>query len=216
MEFPVLIVAAHPDDVELGLGAAVSRWEGEAVYVYIASHGGYSGTDGQVKRENETGRSEGMKGLGRLGVPDDRVFFGDFETRGIEFGGALVSQIETIIDLVKPLAVICPWSGDHHQDHRAVHRAAIAAARRLPNVFGFFCTMTAFGSPESFTPTRFVRVSREDVERKLEACRVHAGEWAKYNKDGQAESFVRAKARFFGAACGTEFAEGLEVIRETT
>lgn len=66
----------------------------------------------------------------------------------------MIAHIEGVIAAVRPTRIYVHSEADNHQDHRAVHRASIIAARRVQQLF-------CYQSPSSrneFAPTKFVAV----------------------------------------------------------
>jgi LmbE family N-acetylglucosaminyl deacetylase len=127
------IVAAHPDDETLGLGATVAMLcaAGVDVQVVSVSDGGaaYPGLSAagraelEIVRRAEVRRSLGLLGAGepiRLGMPDGEV--SRCENRLTDRIAALLADF--------PAGRWCAatWRGDGHPDHEAVGRAAAAAA----------------------------------------------------------------------------------------
>ena len=127
------VIAPHPDDETLGLGATVAmlRAAGVDVQVVSVSDGGaaYSvrsateRTQLETVRRNEVRRSMELLGAGepvRLGMPD----------------GELACNEHRLTDRIVALLAEFPpgrwcaatWRGDGHPDHEAVGRAAAAAA----------------------------------------------------------------------------------------
>jgi LmbE family N-acetylglucosaminyl deacetylase len=129
------IVAPHPDDETLGLGAtaAMLRARGVPVRAVVVSDGGAAyphlspleRTWLERDRRAETTRAAALLGLGEpewLGLPD-----GDLASRERELADALAERLTT-----DPVGAWCAatWRGDGHPDHEAVGRAtAVACAR---------------------------------------------------------------------------------------
>ena len=215
MRYPVLLTGAHPDDIEFGMGAAVPRLaRGGLVICYIASNGGYKDHIGNEKRKGYEAREEAHRALNHLGV--ERVVIGRFKTKEIGFDHKLIGLIEEIISRENIASVVLPWHGDHHQDHRALHHAALAAARRVSCVFGYSSGMVATALPVPFVPNKFLAVDDGDLALKIESCRMHVGEWDKYDTDGDAEELLRARVVHYGRMAGIKLAEALVVYREVS
>ncbi len=134
------IVAPHPDDETLGLGAtaAMLAARGTPVQVVSVSDGdaAYPGfdTDGRARlaavRRLEVSRAARVLGVDRptfLGLPDgelDRV------------EGRLADELTGILaDQRDGAWCAATWRGDGHPDHEAVGRAAAVAARNTGAVF---------------------------------------------------------------------------------
>jgi LmbE family N-acetylglucosaminyl deacetylase len=127
------VIAPHPDDETLGLGATVAMLCAAGVDVQVVSvsdgGGAYPGLGGagraqlETLRRNELRRS--MELLGaiepiRLGMPDGEL--ARYERRLTDRIAALLAEF--------PPGRWCAatWRGDGHPDHEAVGRAAAGAA----------------------------------------------------------------------------------------
>jgi LmbE family N-acetylglucosaminyl deacetylase len=134
------IVAPHPDDETLGLGATMATLcaAGVDVHVVSVSDGGaahpWLGAEG--RRELETVRcEEGRRaarvlGAGepiRLGMPDGELPRHEQQ---------LTTQLAALLaGFTTGTWCAATWRGDGHPDHEAVGRAAAAAAARTGAVF---------------------------------------------------------------------------------
>jgi LmbE family N-acetylglucosaminyl deacetylase len=127
------IIAPHPDDETLGLGATVATLCAAGVDVQVvsvsdggAAYPGLSAADSsqlEMVRRAEVRRSVGLLGAGepiRLGMPDGEVSRNEHR---------LTDQIAALLaDFPVGRWCAATWRGDGHPDHEAVGRAAAAAA----------------------------------------------------------------------------------------
>lgn len=131
----LVVVAAHPDDETLGLGATIAHLASSGVDVRVVSvsDGGaaYPGatpweqTRLEATRRHELRRAAEILKIPRpisLGLPDGQLV--DHEDRTTDL---LVEIIETTG--VRPWCA-ATWRGDGHPDHEAVGRAAARACAR--------------------------------------------------------------------------------------
>ena len=136
----VLAVAAHPDDLEYGVSAAVARWTaaGLAVSYLLVTRGeaGIETLDPAVagpRREDEERRAAAVVGV-------DDVTFLDHPDGAVVEGLALRRDVARVIRRVRPELVVVT---NHHDTfgpgawnsagHRAVGRSAIDAASDAGN-----------------------------------------------------------------------------------
>jgi LmbE family N-acetylglucosaminyl deacetylase len=127
------VIAPHPDDETLGLGATLAMLcaGGADVQVVSVSDGGaaYPGLSGAERAQLETVRRaeirRSMELLGveepiRLGMPDGEVSRYEHE---------LTDRLAALLAAFPPGRwCAATWRGDGHPDHEAVGRAAAAAA----------------------------------------------------------------------------------------
>lgn len=136
----VLIIAAHPDDIEIGAGGAIARWtdEGIAVTFCIVTDGSAGSNDPNVDVRELVGvrQQEQREAAACLGVTDVR-FLG-YPDGAMEPTLALRRDLTRIVREVRPdrvvitdpTTVLVEDDGFHyinHPDHRAVAEAALYA-----------------------------------------------------------------------------------------
>jgi LmbE family N-acetylglucosaminyl deacetylase len=197
----VLAIGAHPDDVELGIGGtlAAHRSAGDQVVVLTLSRGARGGEVGDRQEES----------LAAAELIGARLFLEDLEDTRISEADPTVSIIERVVAQVKPTIVYTHSRNDRHQDHRAVHQAALVATRNVP-------TFACYQSPSAtvdYRPTRFVSIDGfTDTKLALLACFGSQAGIRTY----MADDFVLATARYWSRYGGGSHAEPLEVIREAS
>ena len=135
-----LCVAAHPDDLEYGLAAAVDRWvqQGKTVTYLLATHG-EAGIDGIPPSEGASLRAEEERdGAAEVGV--EVVEFLDHNDGMVEYGLPLRRDIARAIRIHKPEVVVTlthrerfAGGGTNQADHRAVGLAVLDAAKDAGN-----------------------------------------------------------------------------------
>jgi LmbE family N-acetylglucosaminyl deacetylase len=131
----LVVVAAHPDDETLGLGATIAQLvaSGVAVQVVSASDGGAAqpnaSSSGQIRLET-TRRHELCRAASVLGVPKPHSM-GLPDGRLAEHENAITDSLVAVLEGHGTRAwCAATWRGDGHPDHEAVGRAAAAACDR--------------------------------------------------------------------------------------
>jgi LmbE family N-acetylglucosaminyl deacetylase len=193
----VLVIAAHPDDVDFGSAGTVAQWveDGITVAYCLATSGEAGGSDRSVSRaemvairqaeQTAAAKQVGVHDLHFLGYPDGQV----------EPSLALRRDLARIIRLLRPHRVVCPSPernyarlGVSHPDHRAVGSAALDAVypdARNPFAFPELLATENLepwtvrevwiaGSPE---PNNYVDIT-DTFSRKVAALRCHASQIA--------------------------------------
>src|SRR5450756_2886819 len=135
-----LCVAAHPDDLEYGMAAAVDRWvqQGKTVSYLLATQG-EAGIDGVPPSEAASLRAqEERDGAAEVGV--EVVEFLDYDDGMVEYGLPLRRDIARAIRIRKPEVVVTlthherfAGGGTNQADHRAVGPAALDASKDAGN-----------------------------------------------------------------------------------
>jgi LmbE family N-acetylglucosaminyl deacetylase len=186
----VLCVAAHPDDIEYGMSAAVSIWTSRGVDVsYLILTRGEAGMDSSPPEQTAVLRTaDEIAGAAEVGV--HRVDFLDYPDGVLEYSVALRRDITRTIRAVRPDAVcVASWeieyvAGLNQSDHRAAGVAAIDAVRDAGNRWVFRELSDDGLEPWSVRwllvaahtqPTHGVDVTGEPLERGVASLEAHGG-----------------------------------------
>ncbi len=227
----VLVIAAHPDDVDFGSAGTVARWTGAGIGVTycIVTDGDAGGYDESVpraeiapmRRKEQTAAAAcvGVHDLRFLGYPDGRV----------EPTLALRKDLARVIRQARPDRVLCPTPERNyarmppsHPDHRAVGSAALDAIYPdARNPFAFPELRTEEGL-EAWTvrevwmgggpaANHYVDIT-ETFDRKVAALRAHESQTGHMD---QLEEFLRgwlSRAAALGGLPEGHLAESFQVI----
>ena len=199
----ILVIAAHPDDVDFGMAGTVATWTDAGIEVIycIVTNGEAGGSDRSVSRADMTilrqaeqiaaAKCVGVSDVRFLGYPDGRV----------EATIALRADLARVIRQVRPDRVACQSPERNyaripasHPDHRAAGSAALDAVypdARNPFAFPELAAeglepwivreVWIAASPQ---PTHFVDVT-DTFDRKVAALRAHESQTG--HMDGLAE-----------------------------
>jgi LmbE family N-acetylglucosaminyl deacetylase len=196
----LLFLGAHPDDIELGCGALIADVS-EQTSIYCMTF-----SDNKKNPELQDLVSEHFESMRALGLKDEQVELGAFETR--RFPDYRQEILEKMLDLkrrLKPEIVFVHTSQDIHQDHITVTQEALRAFRGT-TVLGYDVLRSSYG----FFPHFLVEVSAAGVEKKIKAM-------AKYKTYSDRYYFspdvLRATAIRHGALAERPFAEGFDIVR---
>ncbi|MFE2285550.1 PIG-L deacetylase family protein [Streptomyces sp. NPDC059443] len=205
----VLAVGAHPDDIEIGCGGTLlaHKAAGDQVVMLVLTDGAQG-----PGLHAATRKAEQMEAARRLGVELRWAGAADGE---LVDGHETIRVIEDVIGEIGADVVYTHYPRDSHQDHRATAKAAISAARHVPQVLHF-------ESPSSldFEPRLFVDVGPH-VEAKLHALAAHGSQTAGSRQVDP--DIIHAQMRVHGFAAKAHFAEafyarrfliGLEVVAD--
>src|SRR5580658_397122 len=132
----ILVIVAHPDDVDFGAAGTVARWTDAGIDVIycLVTDGEAGGSDPSISRSDMATlrRHEQTEAADRVGVHDLR-FLGYPDGR-VEPTLGLRKDLARVIRQVRPDRVVCPSPerdyvrpGISHPDHRAVGSAALDA-----------------------------------------------------------------------------------------
>jgi len=217
-ENTVLVITAHPDDVDFGAGGTVATWvsAGAEVTYCVVTDGDAGGFDpevprrliGSIRRAEQMAAAEvlGVKDVIFLGYPDGRL------TPSIE----LRRDLSRVIRQVKPTRVVCQSPERNyeriyasHPDHLAAGEAALSAV--YPDARNQFAhlelaaqgldahTVEEVWMMGSDKPNTFVDIT-DSFESKLSALRAHLSQLT--DADGRLEERIRAWAAEQARAAG--------------
>ena len=193
----VLAVGAHPDDVELGIGATLAAHAaaGDEVVILTLSSGAIGG-------EVAARHAEAVASAAIIGAC---LVQHDFADTHLDPASGMITAIEEVVAEVGPQRVYTHSTHDRHQDHRAVHQAVEVAARQVPGVWCFQSPSTTV----EYRPNRFVGVE-EFLETKL---RMLAAYVSQSHRDYMEPDLVLATARYWSRFAVARAAEPLETVR---
>jgi len=198
-QWRILVIGAHPDDIEIACGAAMARLHDTGHVIW-----GLVMTQGEQGGDSSVRPGEARKGATFLGL--DSVRLCDFpDTRLSEQAVPMIAAIEEQIALCKPDMIFTHSNHDLHQDHRAVHEATLRAARNHDTIF---CYESPSATPD-FAPTFFGDVT-DYIDVKIESIREH---WDQRGKPYVQPERVKGVAVFRGGQAKLRCAEAFEVVR---
>jgi LmbE family N-acetylglucosaminyl deacetylase len=191
----VLVIVAHPDDVDFGAAGTIARWTDAGIEVIycVVTDGDAGGSDPSISRADMAAlrRREQTAAADRVGVHDLR-FLGYPDGR-VEATIGLRKDLARVIRQVRPDRVLSPSPerdyvrpGISHPDHRAVGSAALDAVypdARNPFAFPDLLAdegLEAWTVPEVWingtsTPNHYVDVT-ETFARKIAALQAHVSQ----------------------------------------
>lgn len=203
----VLAIGAHHDDVELGCGGALLAWRagGASITVFTASTSGYRDAQGREVRPDAEARAEGHRAAALLGAT---LLTADFPTFGLQPTEPLRQALLGALEQARPDVVLTHWTGDVHQDHRAVAQATLHVARHVPRLLAYRSNW--YNGDRPFDARHFVDITAH-LEGKVRLVETFASENAR--TQGRWVAWTRQLAAVTGLTVGVDAAEGFEVVR---
>jgi LmbE family N-acetylglucosaminyl deacetylase len=203
----VLVIGAHPDDIEIGCGGTIKRFalQNAEIYFIVATLGEkctVKDIGNQLLYEKR--REESIDASKFLGVKE--IFFLGLSDTNIEHNGNTVSAIEKYVNLINPDYIFTHTREDHHQDHRNLALATVSACRRKQiNILHYESPSTA----QSFLPVVFSDISNTIIH-KIDAISLFSTQNEKIYLDKEA---IKGLAKYRGYISGYEYAEGFELSK---
>lgn len=204
---PVLFVAPHTDDAELGCGATMARAleEGAAVHVVVFSSAEESRPEGTA---SNILRDEFYAAMSVLGVEETNLHVMGYPVRHLpSHRQEVLEELLKLRETIRPAAIFAPASSDVHQDHQVVHSECLRAFKDL--------TLWGYELPwnhVTFAANAFVRLERRHVDAKWESLKEYKTQF-ELKRPYFSRDFIESLARVRGTQVKSAFAEAFEVIR---
>ncbi|MCX7706738.1 MAG: PIG-L family deacetylase [Anaerolineae bacterium] len=221
----ILVVAAHPDDLETACGGTVALLveRGVEVALLLCTDGDIGTHDPAFTRERlaATRREEALAGARVLGLSD--VFFLGHPDGELVADLTLRAEIAGIYRRWQPDTVFTfdPfWAGQAHPDHTAAGRAAVDAY--MPSKMELYHPEQLVDGIKVADVKRFfffggsnrdgeITIDISTVwEKKLAATRCHASQ---FGQKEEALQWLAEWNRETGKCCGLEYAEAFHAMR---
>lgn len=216
----ILVIAPHPDDEILGVGATMAKYlsNGDEVYVCIATKGVMPLFNDESVRKIRIETNEAHKLLGI-----NKTFF-------LEFPSVMLEQIPrheinekicNIVQDIKPNIVYIPHFGDMQKDHQIIAEAAMVAVRpkyahKVNEVYAYeTLSETEWNNPHNanaFLPNVYNDVS-EYLRIKIEAMQCFESQLSDFPNPRSLEA-IKALAKYRGATVSVRAAEAFMLIRK--
>lgn len=227
----ILVINAHPDDVDFSAAGTIARWTDAGIEVVycLVTDGDAGGHDENVPRAEVPllRRAEQTAAAKQVGVHD--VWFLGYPDGQVEATLGLRRDLAQVIRQVRPDRLVCPSPernyarlGISHPDHRAVGSAALDAVypdARNPFAFPELLadeglepwTVGEVWLPGGPTPGHYVDIT-ETFPRKIAALRAHVSQTGQMEG---LEEFLRGRLARTAAQGGLpegRLAEAFQVI----
>jgi|26BtaG_2_1085354.scaffolds.fasta_scaffold00002_240 LmbE family N-acetylglucosaminyl deacetylase len=227
----IMVVAAHPDDELLGVGATMHKLINEfnvKAHVVILGEGLTSRSDTRdiVKWKEELSihnknienaqKIIGYHSVNTYKLPDNR-----FDTVALL---DIIKVIEKEKDEFSPEIVFTHHGGDLNIDHQRTFEAVMTACRPMSHetVKKIITFETASGTewrastdPRQFIPNLFVSVSAIDLKAKIQAMECYEFESRKFPHPRSPEA-LKIQAKRWGVVVGAEYIEAFSIVRMIT
>jgi len=201
-----LILAPHTDDGEFGCGGTIAKLValGKEVHYVAFSDCEKSLEPGLAP---DTLVNELMCATKKLGIPQDHVLVKKYEVRC--FGRDRQEILEDLVYLnkeINPDLVFLPSPKDLHQDHNTIAMEGLRAFKLSSTILGYEVPWNNL----SFNTTCFVKLTEENIRRKIDALQCYKSQANRYYASGQ---FIKSLAITRGTQIGAKYAETFEVLR---
>ena len=196
----ILFLGAHPDDIESGAGGLLVKILDKATpYVLVFS-------DCEEQPGNQGITEEFHLSMQTLGVKKDNYNLFDVpNTRFPSHSERIRKILEEHREKLKPDIVVTHSIPNTHQDHRTITEEALRVFRNHSILM-----YEDLKSTPGFTPNLIVSLTKEQLQRKIEALRCYKTQMRRYYFDFD---YIKALATVRGKQMGTAHGEGFRVYQ---
>ena len=224
----IMIVAAHPDDELLGLGASMHKWireENVTTHVVILGEGITSRSEVRnvdewkdVLEKHHQNMYSAAKIIGYHSVKSYNFSDNRFDSHALL---DIVKVVEHEKENFQPDIILTHHGGDLNIDHQLTFQAVMTATRPMQEecvkaVITFETSSAtewqATCDPRTFTPNLFMEISEEDLQAKIDAMAAYQYETREFPHPRSAEA-LRIMAQYRGYTVGKKLAEAFQIIR---
>ena len=175
----VLVVGAHYDDAELGVGGTMARLvaEGKNVYKLTLTDNVTKSSHLHINVEYETSAKASAEACKVLGVKEISEFK-PINCCQLFYDTDIMQRVENIIYKYNIDTVFMHYIDDLNQDHISAAKICLTASRHCANVLFYQSNLYIF--PRAFVPTVYFDIS-EHIEKKKEALSKYTGDHNRFN-----------------------------------
>lgn len=223
-----MVVAAHPDDELLGLGATMHKLikeQGAIVHAVILGEGITSRSDTRdaekwkdVLEEHHNNMKAAAAHIGFASIHSYDFSDNRFDSHALL---DIVKVVEKEKEEFKPDIIFTHNAGDLNVDHRYTFQAVMTATRPMAdeNVTTVITFETNSATdwqyanhPEQFHPNLYIEISEDDLQTKIDALKEYKFEIRDYPHP-RSEKALRVLAEYRGYTSGCMMAEAFEIVR---
>mgnify|MGYP003429478060 CR=1 FL=1 len=221
----ILVVAAHPDDEILGVGATIAKRvaQGDIAYALILGEGQTSRWEDRAQVDStiiDDLHKNTLQATEKIGYSD--VYFEDLPDNRFDSVDLLevIKKVEKHVQRIKPDVIYTHHAGDLNVDHRITFDAVLTATRPIgaysvKEIYAFETVSSTewhFGKKESgFYPNYYSNIE-EYLEIKCEAMKEYETELCEFPHPRSLE-MLKVTAKKWGSTVGKKAVEAFEIIR---
>tara|TARA_R110000803_G_scaffold207585_1_gene275610 strand:+ start:157 stop:786 length:630 start_codon:yes stop_codon:yes gene_type:complete len=189
----ILITGAHPDDIEAGCGASISKWVKQGILI----------TAVVMSCETPTRKKEQEDSFKYLGVTD--YVIANFKDGAIPHNKETVSLLDNIIKDRGINTIFTHSEFDSHQDHQNTMKSTMSSGRNVNNFFHFDTVpFKRINFQELSKPTTYVEINNF-IDKKINALKFHKSQIKRFPKNW--EEILKSEARYKGTFISSNYSE---------
>lgn len=204
----VLIVGAHYDDTELGVGGTAAKLaaEGKNVFKLTLTDNVTRSEHLHLKIEYGTSLEESNKACKVLGI-NEVTEFKPIECNKLVYNTDTMQRLEDVIYKYSIDTVFMHFIDDANQDHIAAAQLCKTAARHCDNLFSYQSNLYVLTKP--YYPTYFVDIS-DFIDKKKNALKQYNDGHNRFNS--LFETNIE-RNKIWGYSNKVKYAEGFVILK---
>ncbi len=204
----ILIIGAHFDDTELGVGGTAAKLvkDGNKVYKLTLTDNVTRYNQKNIIVDYESSKIQSAQAAAIIGMKEIDDFM-PVECSKLYYNKDIMQQVEKVIFNYEIDTVFLHFGTDMNQDHVEASRICITAARHCANILEF--QSNGYILDNEFYPTFFVDISKT-IDIKRRALDQYGLEHNRYNR--LFETNIE-RNHIWGYANEVEYAEGFRIVK---
>lgn len=202
----IVCIAAHPDDIELGMGGTVSKYKKQNKEVFFIIN--YIPKDNYTTGSYEERIIELKNSLNIFNIPHDNLIINNFYNKNIR---EKVALLDNNLKIIKPDAIFTHYEHDIHQEHNDVFKIVSISCRNKP-ISLFMWENNVIGGllKNKFNPNYFIKLSKENIDDKINSWKCHK---TQYNKYKLLDNLIISQSNLWGYYYNAEYVEAFMNIK---
>lgn len=203
----ILVIGAHYDDADLGVGGTMARLSGEGhnVYKLTITDNETRFTQKNILVDSKSSKDNSREACLILGVKE--VDFEPVKCNHLFYDTEIMQRIEKVVYDLEIETAFIHFHSDMNQDHVEASRISYTALRHCKNIFSY--QSNGYLLNEAYYPRFFIDIS-ETFEKKKKALECYGREHDRY---GRLFDTVCKRNEVWGYCVEKESAEGFEVLK---
>ncbi len=198
----VLVIGAHPDDIEPQMGGTIAKLTKSGHEVLIVQ---FNDIDGEL---NDIRFNESCDAAKIIGA---KIIHLHYDQNNFILERKLVKDLDKIILEFKPSDIFTCWEHDSHQDHQVVSKVVLAATRKNDTNLYYYEPILPGGiTTYSFKSNYFVDIT-DTMEDKIKSVRAHKSQLERFGEDWVEAIYGRAKLR--GFQINVKYSEAFQIVK---
>lgn len=163
-----LVISPHPDDETIGCGGTIllNTANGNKVVVLVLTDGSGGNPQKKYRDIKIQRKKEAMQSFKKLGVY--KHYFLERKDGQLNPDEETVTEVCGIIHSEKPQAILCPWPGETHPDHKASYAIVVKALEEA----GIQMDIYLYEIWDALNPNTYVDVTGV-IEEKISAIKCY-------------------------------------------